>query len=328
MNQVMKSALGAVVGLALATFAAPAGAQQTLIFGGSDTIGSLLDRQNALFTKLVNERATGKLRINFIQGEQLGPDMAVIEQMMQGSVHFYGDVLGWYGNFVKDFSILNWGFTFRDNEHLQKFIESDVYKSITEELRTKQGLRVLAAAPAQPRIMFSKNEIKTPGDLTNLKMRVPDIRTYLLLWETMGTKPTRVAWGEVFLGLKTGLIEAAEGPVSAAYAAKMHQAVKYVVRTDHLISDVHITMNEKTYVSLAPDLQKILVDAAREATQWSRKQAEEETEEVVKKMGAEGATIVKVDPAPFAAKARAAVATMENEGAWSKGLWEKIVNLK
>ena len=47
-------------------------AQKTLTLGGSDAIGSILDRQNDHFTKLCNERAAGKLKINFIQGEQLG----------------------------------------------------------------------------------------------------------------------------------------------------------------------------------------------------------------------------------------------------------------
>ena len=40
---------------------------------------------------------------------------------MKGSVALYGDVLDWYANWVKDFSVLAWGFTFRDNDHYQKF---------------------------------------------------------------------------------------------------------------------------------------------------------------------------------------------------------------
>ena len=43
---------------------------------------------------------------------------------MQGSVQIYGDVLDWYANWVKDFAIMGWGFTFRDADHLQKFTES------------------------------------------------------------------------------------------------------------------------------------------------------------------------------------------------------------
>ena len=65
-----------VLGLSMLLLPAAASAQKTLTLGGSDSIGSLLDRQNVLFTKLVNERAAGKLKINFIQGEQLGNDQA------------------------------------------------------------------------------------------------------------------------------------------------------------------------------------------------------------------------------------------------------------
>ena len=202
----MRRLLAGLVTAAALVAATAAQAQQTLILGGSDAVGSVIDRANAMFTKLVNERAGGKLKINFIQGEQLGSDMQVIEQMMRGSVHVYGDVLDWYANWVKDLSVLAWGFTFRDMDHMAKFLESDTYKAY-------EGVRVLAKAPAQPRVLFIKKPVASAADLADVKMRVPEIRTYLLLWQTLGTKPARVAWGEVFLGLKTGVIDAAEGPV-------------------------------------------------------------------------------------------------------------------
>ena len=154
-------------------------AQKTLTFGGSDAIGSLLDRQNVLFTKLVNERAAGKLKINFIQGEQLGNDQQVIEQMIAGSVQIYGDVLDWYANWVKDFAIMGWGFTFRDAAHLQKFTESAPYQKLAEELRAKQGIRILAASATQPRVMFANKPIARLEDISGIKMRVPEIMVYV-----------------------------------------------------------------------------------------------------------------------------------------------------
>ena len=317
-----------VTALAAAAFLATAAEAETVLtFGGSDAVGSLLDRQNAMFAELVNQRAKGELTVNFISGEALGNDIQVIEQMMEGSVHIYGDVLDWYANWVKDFAILNWGFTFRDNDHVQAFLDSDVYAGLVEELRETTGLRILAAAPTQPRVLFGKKEIASPADLQGIKMRVPEIRTYLLLWETLGTNPSRVAWAEVFLGLKTGVIEAAEGPVSAAYAARMHEAAPYVMRTDHLVSTNHITINDETFQSLSPELQQILTDTAVEVTQWARTQAEAETEDLVQQMATEGATIVQVDPAPFADKALSGVETMEKDGEWSQGLWQQIREL-
>jgi len=315
--------------LGAALVSAPAAhAQQTLVLGGSDAIGTVIDRSNAMFTKLVNERAAGKVKINFIQGEQLGSDVQVIEQMMKGSVAIYGDVLDWYSNWVKDFSVLAWGFTFRDNDHFQKFLDSPTFATMSEELRTKQGLRILASAPTQPRVLFAKKAVNSPDDLKDVKMRVPEIKTYLNLWTTLGTKPSRVAWAEVFLGLKTGVIDAAEGPISSAYAQKFHQAAPNVMRTDHLMSSQHITINEKVYQSLPPDVQKIMVDAARESVAWGRKQSEAETDEVVAKMAAEGAKVIKVNQAPFADRAVAAVDAMEKEGAWSSGLYQQIRAIK
>src|SRR5688572_9722830 len=133
MRTITSLSTGIVLGLSLLFAPSPASAQKTLTFGGSDAIGSLLDRQNVLFTKLVNERAAGKLKINFIQGEQLGNDQQVIEQMIGGSVQIYGDVLDWYANWVKDFAIMGWGFTFRDAAHLQKFTESAPYHKLADE---------------------------------------------------------------------------------------------------------------------------------------------------------------------------------------------------
>ena len=315
-------------GLLLPLLPLGAAAQTTLTLGGSDAIGTTIDRGNAMFAKLVNERAGGKLKVNFIQGEQLGNDVQVIEQMMKGSVHLYGDVLDWYANWVKDFSIFAWGFTFRDNDHFQQFLDSDTFRRMSEELRTKQGVRILASAPTQPRVLFAKRPINSPDDLKDLKMRVPEIKTYLNLWSTLGTRPSRVAWAEVFLGLKTGVIDAAEGPISSAYGAKFHNAASNMMRTDHLVSSQHITINEKAFQALAPDLQKIVIEAAQESVLWGRKEAEKETEELTSKIAAEGAKVIKPERGPFADKAIAAVEKMEAEGAWSPGLWQKIRDIK
>jgi TRAP-type C4-dicarboxylate transport system substrate-binding protein len=312
----------------LAATAPPAAAQPTLILGGSDAIGSIIDRSNALFTRLVNERAGNRLRINFIQGEQLGNDVQVIEQMMRGGVHIYGDVLEWYANWVKDLSVLSWGFAFRDFEHQQRFIDSELFRPYAEELRTRHNIRVLGASPSQARVLFARRPIASPDDLKGIKMRVPDIRAYLLLWQTLGTQPTRVAWAEVFLALRTGVVEAAEGPPLSAMAAKMHQAAPHVMRTNHVISAYHISMHEPTFARLSPELQKIVADAAREAIAWHVKQAAEELEAGFEQMRREGATVHTVDTTPFSRAALAGVAEMERDGVWSAGLFQRIQELR
>lgn len=324
-SKTIRAALSAVLMFA---FAGGGQAQTTLTLGGSDAVGSLLDRANARFAELVTERSDGRLKVNFISGEQLGNDNQVIEQMMQGSVHIYGDVLGWYANWVKDLAVLNWGFTFDNNDHMQKFLDSEVFGRLAGQLRENQGLRILAAAPTQPRVLFATKVVESPEALDGLKMRVPGIRTYQLLWQTLGTKPTKVDWSEVFLGLKTGLIEAAEGPVSAAYDQKFHQAASNVMRTNHVVSTYHITVNDAAYRALDADLQQMMLDTAAEVASWARATSEAEVEEFYDKMRDEGVNIVAVDTAPFAEKALTGVEEMEADGEWSEGLWQEIRDLR
>ncbi|MDE0530746.1 MAG: TRAP transporter substrate-binding protein [Albidovulum sp.] len=264
-HPLFKSTAAVAFGAAMLFSPAAANAQEKLLFAEADTVGSLLNLTNIMFAELVSERSGGALALNHVQGSQLGNDTQVIEQMIEGSVDIYGDVLGWYAKWEDDFNILNWGFTFDDADHMQKFIESELFAEIAGRLRESNNIHILAAAPTEARELFAKPVVSTPDDLVGVKMRVPGIQTYVLLWETLGASPARVAWAEVFLGLKTGTIEAAEGPPNPAYAQKFHQGTGNVMLTNHVQSTMQLSMNAERFDSLSPEMQKILTEAAQES---------------------------------------------------------------
>lgn len=313
---------GAVAALCM-TFAAGAEAKTVLTFAGSDPVGSLFDRQNLMFTQEVNAAGKGELEIKFIQGEALGNDAAVIEQLMAGGVQLYGDELGWYANWVKDFAVLTWGFTFNDRAHIRKFLAGDVYPGFREGL-LKHKVRVLAAAPIEPRVMFSTKKIEKPDDLNGLKMRVPGIRPFLLLWQKLGTHPTQVPWAETYLALRNKLVEASDGGIASGAAARFQEVTKYLIRTDHLLSIGQISISEPAWQALTDEQKKIVETAAKKAVDWAASEGEKNTQAEIDKLIAAGMTEVKVNAKDFAEKARAGVSEMEESGAWPKGLWQKI----
>ena len=87
-------------------------------------------------------------------------------------------------------------------------------------------------------------------------------------------------------------------------------------------------MNEKAYQSLPPDLRKVAEDAAQEAVDFARNEAKKVIDETLNKMKAEGATISTLDTGPFKKRLAEAVAKAEAEGLWTKGLWQKIQDIK
>jgi len=310
--------------LAVAAMMGTASAEVSAVFGGADPLEGVYDRQNQKFVDLVNERGEGKIKLEFIRGEQLGNDVQVIEQLMSGAVQFYGDDFSFYANWVPELNIVSWGFLFRDNAHVDAFIASEAYKAAVEKLRAEQGIRILAAGPGQVRVMVSTRPIKGIEDLAGLKMRVPEIRTYLTLWETLGTAPARVAWGETFLGLSTGVVEGAEGGISSIYGAKFHEAAKNVVRTDHVRIIAHIAVNDKWFQSQTPEVQELLTKAAQDAVKWQTDTVTAEQAETLEKMVADGATVSEIDVTPLRERSEIAVEKLEAEGFWPKGLWAQI----
>jgi tripartite ATP-independent transporter DctP family solute receptor len=301
----------------------------TLIFGGSDAVGSLLDRANRLFCETLEEESDGAIKVNFYPADQLGGDIEQIQSTMAGTQHVYGDVLVWLANWMTDFNILGWGFTFRDKDHFKKFLESDTCKEMIAKFEKQYGVKILGAVPTQPRILFSKKPVNSLKDMENVKMRVPEIESYLRLWEAIGARPTRVTWSEVYMALKQGVIDACEGPPSPAYAAKLHEPTGNVTVTAHLISSYFLMMNGAMYESLGPDLQQKVQIAANAALQYMVQESDKATEEDLNKMEAEGATVVRsIDVKPWQEKVRSATAAMEEKGLWRKGLYDEIQEIQ
>ena len=295
-----------------------------LVVGGSEATGSLLDRMAIKFEELLKQKAGDDFDINLIRGQSLGNAQQVMEQHQAGSVDVMYSRPDWFTSSVNDFQVLSWGFTFRDREHMQTFLDSEIFEGLRQQAIDKMGVRILAAAVDQPRILYTREPVNSVDDLVGIKMRVPGIKAYLKLWETLGTVPTQVAWAEAFLALESGVVDGAEADASGAYSQKFHVAAPNITLTNHLMSSAEISVNEAKWNSMSSQQQKWLEDAASEAVAWMSAEAQKDAQAILDKMVAEGATIKEIDNTPFSEKAKSGAIEMEGEGLWSKGLFEKI----
>jgi len=183
------------------------------------------------------------------------------------------------------------------------FLNSDVFAGMNRKAVEDMGVRVLSAAVDQPRILYTREPVSSVDDVQGIKMRVPGIKAYLRLWETVGTVPTQVAWAEAFLALRTGAVDGAEADASGAYSQKFHVAAPNITLTNHLMSALHISVNEARWQGLGADEQAALEAAAEAAVSWASETAKTESQAVLDKMVSEGATVFEIDNGPFAEKA-------------------------
>jgi tripartite ATP-independent transporter DctP family solute receptor len=279
--------------------------------------------------KLVFERSNGRLKIEFFPASQLGNAITQIEGVMMGTQDMFQDAAEWMSQFEKDYNILAMAFAFRDQNHLQAFFNSPLNVEIKERLRKDRGIRIIAENwNRAPRDLVSKKPVNSPADLQGIKMRVPEIEMYLLVWKAMGTQPTQVAWGETYLALMQGLVDAMEGPFDTLLSMKFFEAAQNISMTHHLISASSVSINDATFSKLPKDLQEILVAAAKEAGDYFTQMGIESMTKDRKEMESKGAKFIEVDRKPFQAKVAPLVKELEDKGKWSPGLYQKIQDLK
>jgi len=304
----------------------PVFAGTQIVVAGSEAVDSLIDRMSVKFASILEAKG-GDFDVNLIRGQSLGNAQQVMEQHQAGSVDVMYSRPDWFTSNVPDFQVMSWGFTFSGRDHMTAFLNSNIFEGMSQKVIDNMGVRILAAGVDQPRILYTREPVGGLNDIQGIKMRVPGIKAYVKLWETVGTIPTSVAWSEAFLALQTGVVDGAEADASGAYSQKFHVAAPNITMTNHIMSALHISVNEAKWNSLSSDQQSILKAAAEEAVAWASNTAKSDSQSVLDTMVSEGATVTEIDSSPFSAKAGEAVAGMEAEGLWSAGLWQSIRDL-
>jgi tripartite ATP-independent transporter DctP family solute receptor len=277
------------------------------------------------FAEEANKRSGGTLDVQVFPAGQLGKGKEAIQQTQAGIIDLVVEDITNYGNFVKDYNVMSWGFAFRDQKHFQDFLASDLQQKMADELRKKFGLRLLAVNWAKlPRVVVSKTPIFTPDDVSGLKFRVPGIPSYIKTWETLGANPASVPWAESFQALKTGVTDAMESPLDSVVSQKFHLAAPYVTLTNHVFASISLAINEAKYNGLTAEQRTALGEAAKAAADYSTELATKAAEGVVGAITADGGYVISVNSAPFQAKLDAAVGEQEAEGLWRAGLVKDI----
>lgn len=316
------------VALAFAVGCPTLASAESLLLANSDAIGSPVDLMNTHFKELVEERSGGGLTVNYIPGEQLGSAPQVMDQVSAGTVEAFGNAAAWITPYAGDAQVLTWGFAFRNADHMQAFFDSALFADLVEEMREIDRIRVLAAAPLESRILFAHDPVEGPEDIKDRKMRVPQIDAYLRFWSAVGTKPTQVPWGEVFLALSTGVVDMAEGPAGAGYSQRFHEAAPNIYLTNHLYATTMFAINEDKFQSLSDEHKQLVMEAAEEATHWIREKVAEGRVEVLEKMEADGAAIHEFDATSLREAGLAEVEKLEEEGVWRQGLYAEIQDIE
>ena len=243
----------------------------------------------------------GKHTIKVFNNSALGNEKDTIEQTKIGALQMVRVNIAPMNNICPETQVPTMPFLFRSVEHMHKVLDGPVGEEILRSCE-KQGFIGLAFYDSGARSMFTaKKPVRSFADMKGLKVRVQQSDLWVSMIEAMGANATPMPMGEVYTGLKTGLIDAAENNYPTYESARAFEVAKYYSKTEHSMAPEMLLFSKRAWDKLSPEEQGWIRQAAKESVPYMRKQWAEREVKSLATVKAGGAEIIEIDKKPFEA---------------------------
>ncbi len=279
-------------------------AQVEIKFGHVGEPGSLFAASAEEFAKRANARLAGKVKVVVFGSSQLGGDRELLQKVKLGTVDMAlpSTVMS---SEVDLFGMFEMPYLVKDRAHMQRIEKDIVWPRMAPEAE-KKGLKIIAVWENGYRhITNSKRPIRMPADLKGIKLRVPEGKWRVRMFQDYGANPSPMKFSEVFTALQTGVMDGQENPFTQIYSAKFQEVQKYLSLSGHVYTPAYVTVGVKKWAGLPPDVRQALEAIAKETQAFVYQTAEKEDNDLLGKLKAGGITVNTVDKDAFIAASKA-----------------------
>jgi tripartite ATP-independent transporter DctP family solute receptor len=212
----------------------------------------------------LSKATNGKDKIKIFGDSALGSEKDTVEQVKIGAIDMVRVSSASFHGIVPESLIPSLPFLFRDIGHFRKTMYGPEGDKILAAF-DKAGFVGLAFYESGARSMYAKKPIRSVADMKGLKVRVQPSDLMVGMVSAMGASATPMPFAEVYTGLKTGLIDAAENNVPSYDETKHYESAPFYSETMHVMTPEVLVFSKKVWDTLTPEEQAAIRKAAKES---------------------------------------------------------------
>ena len=311
---------------ALAVVAGPAAAQQKLKWAHVYETSEPYHTESVWAAAEIKKRTNGKFDIEVFPASTLGKETDINQGLTLGTVDMIISGPSFAARTYPRLGIAYYPFIFRDADHLIAYSKSPIFAEMVEEFRKKSGIQILAYTYYGARQTTSQKPFTDCAGMKGLKIRVPDVPTYMATPKACGANPTPIAFAEVYLALQNGTVEAQENPLTTIEAKKFYEVQKAIMMTSHIVDGLTTQVAPHVWNTLSDAEKKMFTEVTQEAAARASAQIKKREAELVDEFKKKGLTINTVNRQSFVD------AVLKNKPLESMGFdkkdYDRIVSVK
>jgi TRAP-type transport system periplasmic protein len=230
---------------------------------------------------------------------------------------------------IPAWSLMTSAYLFRDAAHLKKTFKSDVGKEFIKLAKDQLGIQIITPVYFGSRDVNLKPDkpIKTPADLSGIKLRMPPGEFWQFLGESLGANPTPVAYAELYTALQTGTVDGQDNPLVASKLMKFDEVTTQFILTRHVIAYDVMSIRSKIWDAMSPAQQERFQAAADQAMDDNTAKFNAQEADVIEYFKKEGKKVYEPDQNAFRVFAQKKYLDKYSRD-WPEGALERINAIK
>lgn len=227
------------------------------------------------FKKFVEESTGGDVKINLFPDSQLGNEEERMELLMESGMNQPIINVASYGGIAPVFPEMyatNVPFLFDSYKAAHVFFDSSAFmEKAKEEFRKRTGAYLLEVIEEGGFLAFtnSKKEIKSPSDFKGLKFRGM-AEDQVALYKAFGASGTPIPWTELYMALKTGVVDGQMNPAMYIKMGSLFEVQKYLTLANIQYSDQFLVINGAVFDSMTDSQKTMFKEASKKANAINR----------------------------------------------------------
>jgi tripartite ATP-independent transporter DctP family solute receptor len=198
-------------------------------------------------------------------------------------------------------------------------------KELNELIEKEHGVRTVGIVLRGARYMTANKPIPNLAAARGVKIRVPELKIMNDIMAAYGMIPANIAFGDVYMALKTGVVDAQENPPETILNYKFYEVQKYLMNTRHIFSSARFQISMKWYNTLSKEDQQIFDRCMKTGVDYANELTKNGDEEFIKQLIDKGMILVEVSDEFY----NLAQPLLEEFGKTTlmPGLYERVKNL-
>ena len=209
----------------------------------------------------ITSKSNGAIRIlTFPQG-QIATYKDGVELVVRGAHFISVEDPSYIGDYVPEFTALVGPMLYKNYDEYIELLKTPLVKGWIKKIE-KKGVKVLSLQYIFGfRNVITDRVIKTPSDLSAVKLRTPGSQLFIKTISAMGAMATPLPWGETFSALQQGVVDGLEGSEFTNIGTKIYETgKKNVALTNHFLGTCGVYISSEVWGKMPPKFQKLIED--------------------------------------------------------------------